>query len=93
MYYAIYRKLDALLYDGPVLQYEVYQDTSDTCKLLIEGSWYAHTGYGLAFPRNSKYLNLFNKFLMEYKENGKEVVEDSSAIIMCVVSCLNHWIH
>ncbi|OXA60817.1 Glutamate receptor ionotropic, NMDA 2B [Folsomia candida] len=62
--------LDAFLYDGPVLQYEVYQDTSDTCALLVEGTWYAHTGYGLAFGRNSKFLASFNKFLMEYKENG-----------------------
>ncbi|ODN02749.1 Glutamate receptor ionotropic, NMDA 2B [Orchesella cincta] len=64
------QELDAFIYDGPVLQYEVLQDTSETCKLLIEGSWYAHTGYGIAFPRNSKYLPLFNKLLMEYKENG-----------------------
>lgn len=66
----IHRKLDAFIYDGPVLQYEVFQDTSETCQLLIEGSWYAHTGYGVAFPRNSKYLPMFNKHLMEYKENG-----------------------
>ncbi|CAG7724294.1 unnamed protein product [Allacma fusca] len=63
-------KLDALIYDGPVLQYEVLQDANGTCQLLIEGSWYAHTGYGLAFPRHSKYLQLFNKNLMEYKESG-----------------------
>lgn len=48
----------------------MFQDTSETCQLLIEGAWYAHTGYGLAFPRNSKYLPQFNKYLMEYKENG-----------------------
>ena len=65
------RKLDALIYDGPVLQYEVLQDANGTCQLLIEGSWYAHTGYGLAFPRHSKYLQLFNKNLMEYKESGE----------------------
>jgi len=64
------RDLDAFIYDGPVLQYEVYQDNSETCQLLIEGTWYAHTGYGLAFARHSKYLSAFNSMLMEYKENG-----------------------
>lgn len=66
------RELDAFIYDGPVLQYEVLQDTSDNCQLLMEGAWYAHTGYGIAFQRNSKHLPQFNKYLMEYKENGSD---------------------
>ena len=28
------------------------------------------TGYGLAFPLNSKYKNKFNEQLLEYRENG-----------------------
>ena len=28
------------------------------------------TGYGLAFPLNSKYKNKFNEMLLEYRENG-----------------------
>ena len=28
------------------------------------------TGYGLAFPRNSKYLKMFNKRLLDFRENG-----------------------
>lgn len=34
------------------------------------GSWYAMTGYGLAFPRNSKYLKMFNQRLLDFRENG-----------------------
>jgi len=65
------RTLNAFIYDGPILQYNVLQDTLGNCSLLLEGSWYAHTGYGLAFPRHSKHLAIFNKFLMDYKENGE----------------------
>lgn len=30
------------------------------------------TGYGVAFPRNSKHLTKFNKKVMDYSDNGKE---------------------
>lgn len=32
---------------------------------------YAMTGYGVAFPRGSKYVAAFNEKLLEYIENGK----------------------
>ena len=32
---------------------------------------YAMTGYGVAFPRGSKYVTPFNEKLLEYIENGK----------------------
>lgn len=44
----------------------------DDCQILTVGSWYSMSGYGLAFPRGSKYLPLFNNKLMTYKDNGEE---------------------
>ncbi|XP_058827198.1 glutamate receptor ionotropic, NMDA 2B [Topomyia yanbarensis] len=60
--------MDAFIYDGTVLDYLVQQD--EDCRLLTVGQWYAMTGYGLAFSRNSKYVEMFNKRLLEFRANG-----------------------
>ncbi len=42
----------------------------DECNVLTVGSWYAMTGYGVAFPKNSMWVPKFNEYLMRYRENG-----------------------
>jgi len=81
-YFGLYRKLDAFIYDATVLEYLVGQDSD--CVLLTVGSWFAMTGYGVGFPRHSKFRDLVNQKLMEYRENGTV----SCTNVLCTASCM-----
>ncbi len=60
--------INAFIYDATVLEYLAGHD--DGCKLRTVGNWYAMTGYGLGFPRGSKWLPIINKYLIELQHNG-----------------------
>ena len=47
-----------------------YNQLNQQTYLYQVGTWSAMTGYGLAFPHNSKHKTRFNDMLLEYKENG-----------------------
>ncbi len=62
------RELHAFLYDAVVLDYLSGQD--DGCKLRVVGNWYAMTGYGIGFPKQSKFKDMINKEIIEMHYSG-----------------------
>ncbi|XP_064639795.1 glutamate receptor ionotropic, NMDA 2B-like isoform X2 [Lineus longissimus] len=60
--------IDAFIYDASVLQYKASHD--EKCKLRTVGKWYAMTGYGVAFPKGSKWINKVNSILTKLQHDG-----------------------
>ena len=66
------RDLNAFIYDATVLEYWASHD--DNCKLKTVGSWYATSGYGVGFPKGSRWIDKVNTYMIDFQHNGKFVV-------------------
>ncbi|XP_041362766.1 LOW QUALITY PROTEIN: glutamate receptor ionotropic, NMDA 2B-like [Gigantopelta aegis] len=64
-----HQKIHAFIYDATVLEYYVGKDKG--CRLRTVGSWYAMTGYGVAFPRGSPWVNKVNRVLLQLQNDGE----------------------
>ncbi|CAF3472053.1 unnamed protein product [Rotaria sp. Silwood1] len=64
-----YRELHAFLYDAVVLDYQSGQDSE--CNLRVVGNWYAMTGYGIGFPKQSKFKDMINKEIIDMHHSGE----------------------
>ncbi|ESO87183.1 hypothetical protein LOTGIDRAFT_107328 [Lottia gigantea] len=62
------QKIHAFIYDATVLEYEAGRDKG--CRLRTVGNWYAMTGYGIGFPKNSKWIQKVNMVLLQLEEEG-----------------------
>ncbi|KAL5970213.1 Glutamate receptor ionotropic NMDA 2A [Taenia solium] len=62
-------EIDAFIYDATVLEYWTSRD--DGCKLKTVGNLYAMTGYGIGFPKGSRWLPKINSRILHYQKNGK----------------------
>ncbi|CAF2443636.1 unnamed protein product [Rotaria sp. Silwood2] len=66
---AFFLELHTFLYDAVVLDYLSGQDSE--CKLRVVGNWYAMTGYGIGFPKQSKFKDMINKEIIEMHHSGE----------------------
>jgi len=55
-----------------VLEYWASHD--DNCKLKTVGSWYATSGYGVGFPKGSRWIDKVNKYMIDFQHNGTVVI-------------------
>ncbi|KAK6170534.1 hypothetical protein SNE40_018908 [Patella caerulea] len=63
------QEIQAFIYDATVLEYLAGQDKH--CRLITVGSWYAMTGYGVAFPHGSQWKDKVNKIILEQQDKGE----------------------
>jgi len=64
-------ELNAFIYDATVLDYMASHD--DHCRLKTVGEWFAATGYGIGFPKGSRWIEVINKFMIQFQYDGKNV--------------------
>ena len=62
--------LNAFIYDASVLEFKASQD--DKCMLKTVGKWSSLTGYGIGFPRKSKWRDIFDKELLNLQHDGTQ---------------------
>ncbi|MCW3059978.1 MAG: extracellular solute-binding protein family 3 [Capsulimonas sp.] len=62
-------KVDAVVYDAPVLQYYASHDGKNSVQVV--GSIFRKEDYGIVFPANSPYRKPVNQALLTLKENGE----------------------
>ncbi|BDI28276.1 hypothetical protein CCAX7_003270 [Capsulimonas corticalis] len=62
------RKVDAVVYDAPVLQYYASHDGKNSVQVV--GNIFRKEDYGIVFPPNSPYRKPVNHALLTLKENG-----------------------
>ncbi|KAK7112851.1 hypothetical protein V1264_012235 [Littorina saxatilis] len=62
------QKIQAFIYDATTLEYAVGKDVG--CKLKSVGKRYAETGYGVGFPKKSRWIKKFNEVLLRMQDSG-----------------------
>ena len=60
-----------------MLDFKASQDSK--CKLKTVGKWSALTGYGIGFPKNSKWISTFNEELLKLQHDGERRTTVSAA--------------
>lgn len=61
-------ELNAFIYDATVLDYMASHD--DNCRLKTVGKWFAATGYGIGFPKGSRWIQVVNRFMVQFQYDG-----------------------
>ncbi|KAL8565896.1 hypothetical protein ACOMHN_036822 [Nucella lapillus] len=61
--------IQAFIYDATTLEYAVGRDMG--CKLKSVGKRYAETGYGVGFPKHSRWTKKFDEVLLRMQDEGE----------------------